>query len=208
MFTCGKMLPLCVHALQRAGLQGYLLHAAPKRSHFLRNGRGYSSDLGVLVSFGFFLFLPQLLMVSHHHSHHLASHDNTTIHLKHVTSLILHNVVVGQRLAAYLSGHASLPSPLLGKVSREPLHLLTQVFPVNFGPLWLRQSGETLHGPEALSLQCLGPMLDICLLQDAMNHQSMLIKHLCTSGPRKVSTTNYSRQNHLCNNQISECNFQ
>lgn len=77
-FTGGKMLPLCVHVLQKAELQDYLLHAAPKRSHFLGNGGGHSSDLGMLVSFGLFLFLPQLVMVSHHHSHHLARHNNNS----------------------------------------------------------------------------------------------------------------------------------
>ena len=66
---------------------------------------------------------------------------------------------------AYLPGHPSLPAPLLGKVSREPLHFLTEVVPVDLGPDRLRQTGQTLGGPVALLLQGLAAVLDVCFLK-------------------------------------------
>lgn len=49
----------------------YLLHIAPKLPNILGHGRGDSAQFGLLLPPGPFLFLPLLLMVPDHHSHHL-----------------------------------------------------------------------------------------------------------------------------------------
>lgn len=44
---------------------------------------------------------------------------------------------------AYLSGHSSFPSPLLCKICRKPLHFLTEVIPMHFGPYWFGYTRQT-----------------------------------------------------------------
>lgn len=175
----------------------YLLYAAPKSPDFLCDRRGDSSDFSMLVPLCFFFLLPQLLMVPHHHPHHLTTNQQNTFRT-YTTSTIKHTGAHFSPLfleswmcetsskpvmicTSYLSGHASLPPPLLSKVSREPLHLLTQVIPVNLWPRWLRQAGESLHWPEALSLQCLCSMLDVSFLQHKVKNKKSVNSWLWNS---------------------------
>lgn len=67
----------------------YLLNITPKWSDFLCDIGGNFSDFGMFVSFCFFLFLPKLFVMSHHHSDHLKKIKNKKIKL-HITSISTH----------------------------------------------------------------------------------------------------------------------